>query len=725
MKNLNKKKRPICGVVAAEANSIEQRQIIGGIVSQNQKYNIDTVVISNIYNPNVKEQDLFCENRIYDLILSEDIDSIILISESFVNDELWKHVVDYIFRKSIPVAVLGNVHDGLELPNCIFINTSDTNDMEDVTNHLIEEHGLTDIHILTGYDFIKASRLRVDGYRKALESHGIPFDEKKVFYGNFWMNSGEDLAERYASGELKLPQGIVCGNDHMAYGLIDKFAELGISVPDDVAVVGYEFVGGREIHTPILTTYQRNRSEIGRIAAVTLYNKLCGEDTEITVPRGKIIHGDSCGCGVKKEQLMEELKLARVKKDFEHFNLFNPLDQKLTDSRTLDEFISTCGSFQWQVRSVNDIVFCLYKNWYDSEATAPSELLSCKSIVPWSEMQPFEIKRYDLGDFLSRWDIPCVYYFTPMFCNDRMFGYSVLKYDCPDTYDDIYRNWIKSVSNGLEFLRMKNDIKYLTHCQNLSDSRDTLTGMFNENGMRALYQTVIDEDISAVMVILKVCLSTDNFSDLDGKVAAVMDAAEAVRQFCGSQEISGRVNDNTYLCIIREDCEPDTAADKLCSVLLQHKVYMEKYGPDSFLCAAVECEGRPYSELFDECNELIEEKRLRAEKMRSQPHYAEMLKIRSYIYMNPQESFEPEKLRKLYPYSAGHLRELYKKCFGVSIHQDCISARISRAKYYLTATPMNMAEIAERCGYVDSKYFLRQFMSSVGMTPGRYRNASK
>lgn len=724
MKNLNKKKRPICGVVAAEANSIEQRQIIEGIVSQNQLYGIDTAVISNIYNPNVKEQELYCENRIYDLILSEDLDSIILISESFVNDELRKYVTDYIFRKTVPVVVIGNTLDGLTASNCIYINTSDENDIKDVTNHLIEEHGLTDIHLLTGYDFVKASQLRVKGYKKALESHGIEYDPEKVFYGNFWMNSGEDMAEKYADGTIKLPEGIVCANDYMAYGLIDKFSELGISVPKDVMIAGYEFVGGRELHAPVLTTYQRNREALGRAAAETVYNKLNGIDISFSPPRGQIIKGGSCTCGSDTCQLRKELKLARVKKDFEHFNLFNPLDQKLTNARTLDEFMNICGSFQWQVRSVNDIMFCLYKNWYDAEA-APSEFISCRSIVPWSDIPPFEMGKLCIGEFLSHWDIPCVYYFTPLFCNDRMFGYSVLKYDCPDTYDDIYRNWIKSVSNGLEFLRMKNDIKYLTQCQNLSESRDTLTGMFNENGIRSLYQTVIDEDISAVMIILRVCLSSDTFSDLDGKIAAIVDAAEAVRQFCGSQEISGRVNDNTYICVIREDCMPETAADKLSSVLLQHKVYMEKYGPDSFLCAAVECEGRPYNELYKECCELIEEKNRHAEEMRNQPHYAEMLKIRSYIYMNPQESFEPEKLRKLYPYSAGHLRELYKKCFGVSIHQDCISARISRAKYYLTATPMNMAEIAERCGYVDSKYFLRQFMSSVGMTPGRYRNASK
>lgn len=719
-----KKKRPICGVVAAEANSIEQRQLLFGIIGQNQSFGVDTVVISNIYNPNIREQELYCENNIYDLIGSEDIDAFIFILESFVNEELRNSVIDRIFSRDVPVVIIGNISEKLDLSNCTFVNTSDANDIEDVTNHFIEEHGFTDIHLLTGMKEIDVSSLRVDGYRRALESHGIPFDTDKVIYGDFWMNSGIALAERYHSGELKLPQGIVCANDYMAYGLLDRFAELGISVPEDVSVIGYEYVGSREMHTPLLTTYQRNRVRLGEIAAQKLWGIMNGKETEYAPPKGTLIRGDSCKCGVNRKVMLTELKLSRVKKDFEFFNLFNPLEQELTVARTLDEFIKVCGTFQWQVRDVNDVIFCLYKNWYDTDSR-PSDVLSCRSIVPWMDNEPFDIPKFGIAEFLSRWDSPYAYYFTPLFFNERMFGYSVLKYDSPDTYDDIYRNWIKSISNGLEFLRMKNDIKYLTQCQNLSEKRDTLTGMLNENGLRGVYQSNLIDDENSVMVVMKVCMTTDGFSDMDGKIESVVDAAEAVRQFCGNQENCGRVSDNTFVCIIREECEPETAADKLCSVLIQHKIYMEKFGTDSFICAAVRCEGRSYSELYDECSEELCKKLKRAEMMKNQPHYSEMLKIRSYIYMNPQESYEPEKLRRLYPYSAGHLRELYKKCFGVSIHQDCISARISRAKYYLTATPMNMAEIAELCGYVDSKYFLRQFMSSVGMTPGRYRNASK
>ena len=51
-----------------------------------------------------------------------------------------------------------------------------------------------------------------------------------------------------------------------------------------------------------------------------------------------------------------------------------------------------------------------------------------------------------------------VYYFNPLHFKERLFGYIVLQYISSDGYDDIYRNWITYVANGLEFLRIKHDI---------------------------------------------------------------------------------------------------------------------------------------------------------------------------------------------------------------------------------------------------------------------------
>ena len=66
---MNKPKRPIICVVSAEANSIEQRQILFGIIEKAQEYGYDTAVLSNIYNPNISINSLECENKIYELVL--------------------------------------------------------------------------------------------------------------------------------------------------------------------------------------------------------------------------------------------------------------------------------------------------------------------------------------------------------------------------------------------------------------------------------------------------------------------------------------------------------------------------------------------------------------------------------------------------------------------------------------------------------------------------------
>ena len=247
-------KRPIFGVIAAQAADMEQHQILNGIIEQAQNFNIDIAVFTNIYNPNEPNPSLYSENEIYDLILSPELDGIILISEAIINTDLQKRIKHNLeSRNPIPVILIGTPLNSFDLSDLTVVNTDDENDIEDITNHLIEAHGFTDIHILTGHNFLEASNLRVNGYKKSLEKHGIPFDSNKVFYGDFWMNSGTALACRYINGELKFPEAILCTNDYMAYGLLDKFMECGIDIPDKVTVIGYEYVRERLYHYPILT----------------------------------------------------------------------------------------------------------------------------------------------------------------------------------------------------------------------------------------------------------------------------------------------------------------------------------------------------------------------------------------------------------------------------------------------------------------------------------------
>ncbi|HPY85761.1 MAG TPA: substrate-binding domain-containing protein [Ruminococcus flavefaciens] len=83
-----------------------------------------------------------------------------------------------------------------------------------------------------------------------MDERGIPFGEGNVIYGNFWINTGEDLAVDYISGKRRIPQAVICANDYMAFGLLDKLFDNDITPPDDITVIGYEHIGERIYHSP-------------------------------------------------------------------------------------------------------------------------------------------------------------------------------------------------------------------------------------------------------------------------------------------------------------------------------------------------------------------------------------------------------------------------------------------------------------------------------------------
>ena len=723
---MNKARRPIICVVAAEANSIEQRQILYGIIEKAQEYGYDTAVISNIYNPNVSINSLACENKIYELIQSEDIAAMIMITESFVNEEIRQNIADLMLKKDIPMIILGAYLEEFSDSRFTFINTSDENDTIAMIDHLIDVHGFTDIDFLSGYEYINVSQKRAEGYRMAMRKHGLPVDEKKIHFGDFWMDSGKALAERYINGTLPMPQAVACANDYMAYGMLDTFSRNGIKVPEDVTVIGYEYIDKRLMHTPLLTTYQRNRADLGRQAVDYIHS--CLNDTAIpkfTPPEGNFVLGDSCPCGRDNKKYLEELEAVKIKKDFEFWNLFSSLDQEITESKNLSEFVTILGKFHWLLRDVYDIILCLYTDWYDPENEI-SDIVTCRQVMPWLDNSPFELHRFDFAEIFSRCQTPAAYYFNPIFFGQRMFGHIILRYDHPDTYDDIFRNWIKSISICLEFLRMKNDIRYLTSCQNLSDQRDTLTGMYNAFGLEKAYSSaVLHGNREMYFIMLKICLFDDSIaiSNADDRIKAILDASRALDEFSGNHDICGRINDNTLVCIVQRSAETEMIADCVSSILLQHKKYMSYCGTDSFVCIAEKCSGIPYSEIYEKCTAAAEERIKEMAEKKLIGHYNEMADIRTYIYNHPNETFGSESLHELFPGSTGYLRSVFKQCFDISFHKDCIVARIAKAKYYLSTTTLNVVEISEKCGYLDSKYFLRQFSSVVGMTPIQYRTS--
>jgi DNA-binding LacI/PurR family transcriptional regulator len=143
--------------------------------------------------------------------------------------------------------------------------------------HLIKL-GHSRIAFLSDYldtPFQHSGKDRYHGYRKALDAHDIPYQAQYVVEGD----RGRENARRLALRLLELdspPTAIFASSDTHAIGVLDAAAELGVSVPDQLSVIGYD--GIRDSEYLNLTTISQPLFETGIRGADLLLNLINGDD---------------------------------------------------------------------------------------------------------------------------------------------------------------------------------------------------------------------------------------------------------------------------------------------------------------------------------------------------------------------------------------------------------------------------------------------------------------
>jgi GntR family transcriptional regulator of arabinose operon len=172
----------------------------------------------------------------------------------------------------IPILLTNNLISGLRASA---ITIDDFRIGEDATRYLIEM-GHTRIACVYKAD-TRSGVLRYDGYRSALEAAGIGCDEALV-------RSYNDIAEERRPGAVltrqvmesatKRPTAFFYFNDEMAMQGYDYFASTGISIPDDISIVGVDNIRESSLVSPPLTTFNHPKYVMGKIAAELMLARL-------------------------------------------------------------------------------------------------------------------------------------------------------------------------------------------------------------------------------------------------------------------------------------------------------------------------------------------------------------------------------------------------------------------------------------------------------------------
>jgi DNA-binding LacI/PurR family transcriptional regulator len=165
-----------------------------------------------------------------------------------------------------------------------------------LVEHLITCHRRRRILFLQGPEGHEDSRLREQGYRDALKTHGLTFDCALVQRGGFEREIARRSVEQSLFEGLEF-DAIFAGDDDSAVGAFQALRQTGKMVPEEVAVVGFDDQVFASTLTPPLTTVRAPTEQVGRAAINLLVRTIRGENVPARlVLSTELVIRESCGC---------------------------------------------------------------------------------------------------------------------------------------------------------------------------------------------------------------------------------------------------------------------------------------------------------------------------------------------------------------------------------------------------------------------------------------------
>ncbi|WGW11335.1 LacI family DNA-binding transcriptional regulator [Saxibacter everestensis] len=228
------------------------------------------------------------EERVVSSLLDRRVDGIIVAPSALAED----HCIPHIVRSGTPLVLI----DRHAEVDCDQIAPENSAPVERLTEHLLDL-GHTRIAAITGLDGLQSSIEREQGFRSAFASRGISLPSELVASGGSKAGAAHDALLKLFGNDPQ-PTAVAVLNNSMTIGAMRALRELGLRVPDDVALVCYDDFEWADLFEPRLTAIAQNVEEMGARAVDLLIDRMKGGDGPTQRLRTDPVyqHRSSCGC---------------------------------------------------------------------------------------------------------------------------------------------------------------------------------------------------------------------------------------------------------------------------------------------------------------------------------------------------------------------------------------------------------------------------------------------
>ena len=568
-------------------------------VAEERGISLATFGVGSIESP---VQHMGMRNRLFSLVNPDDFDGIYYVSSSLSNYVGSERFLNYAASfGDIPSAHVGIRHDSV-----LTFGIDNYSGMYDAVNHLIAEHGRVKIAYISGTLGVYEADERFKAYKQALLDNSIEYDERYVYHGSFIREDGFSAVNAFIDERKLEIDGLVGANDHMTLYAMKALQKRGISVPEQVSVVGFDDLASARSCTPALTTVHQSAFDLGAFAMRRLAEGIRDDNLEIRheqLPAPLTVR-QSCGCKAGKaaqfvanNEESPDMLSEKDRSEWEEQRSFvNLMTRDLIGNFEIDEILSILHG-QLNYLGINDFSLSQYVG------QGQAELLFDQT---GHRGEKFPEKQLISGG-LSRLPRPYYCHILPLFYREEDIGFFVSDVASRDvSVLEILRDHLSSALKGArlleaakshaEYLRIEVEQrtkelaartieleKALDVVQETSDKlerlsiMDELTGLYNRRG----FFTLAGQQIS---------LKNRNSKDL---LLVYFD-------------IDGLKKINDTLGHTVGDHAIKTFANLLKKVFRCSDI-IARIGGDEFVVLAIECSIREYKKVKNRLDQAIEE----------------------------------------------------------------------------------------------------------------------
>ncbi len=202
-------------------------------------------------------------------IMNDKASAVVLLGTEMMDSD-----IDLIRGMTCPFIVIDYWKEDMSF-DAMLINNADSARM--ATEYLIA-NGHKEIGYLQGKFRIKPFRSRSAGYQTALQKAGIHLNKDYTVTMSTTIDGAYEDMKRYLMGKPKLPTAFFADNDMIALGAMKAMAEVGVRIPEDVSIVGFDDLTFSSISYPPLTTLRVPKQEMGRAVVRRLRDMIKDND---------------------------------------------------------------------------------------------------------------------------------------------------------------------------------------------------------------------------------------------------------------------------------------------------------------------------------------------------------------------------------------------------------------------------------------------------------------